>query len=620
MLGVLGCQTGHLPAGIDLIRQALAIEPGNADFHNNLGMALLDSKRSSEARDAFASAIKCRPRFAAAQFNLANLLREAGEHDDAERHYRKALRAEPEFTDALNNLGNLLRESGKAQEATALFRKLTRIKPEFPFGHFNLGLALQAQQDYIGAVAAFERAIELDSGQVQFWDALGSCQRMRGALLEAREAYVRALDMDSEDPQRLVALGMIHYALNEVDEAHGQFSRAAKLAPHSGRVANFLGMAQSALGRREEAAAQFNRAISLEPKFGDAYRNLASLGGHPEEYEAQAARILAAIADTPADTDRADMSFALGEIYDKLGKFDVAFEYFDAANAVRKAQVKFDRVRQSDYIESIIKVFSSDYFAGLEGQGSNSRRPIFVIGMPRSGTTLVEQILSSHSDVYGAGELTFFPERIPTLPRMLESALPFPQCMPGNEARIQALAPLYLDRLAEIDDRTPYVIDKMPYNFLFLGVIAVLFPRAHVIHCARHPMATCFSIFAHDLAGSHPYSFDLEDLAAAYRGYERLMKHWREVLPIEMLDVKYEALTENTESVSREMLSFLDLSWQGACLDFHRNERSVVTASQWQVRQPIYTSSRDRWRNYAQHLGPLRVALAPGGVLGNAGN
>ena len=609
MLGVIGCQTGHLGAGIELIRKAIILDANNADYHNNLGMALLDSKQPAAARLEFEQAVALRPRFAAAHFNLANLLREADELESAETHYRKALKADPEHPDSLNNLGNLLRSRGKPAEASQLFNRLTRRQPDFAFGHYNLGLSLQAQQQYDEAIDAYRRACELDKSQVSFWEALGTCYRQRGSLNDAIAAFDQALALDSGNVRLLLAAGMSRFANSQVSAAEELFARATTQAPDSAAAANCLGMARSALGDLAGAVEQFERAVTIEPQFGDAYRNLAALHSDSVDQDQLLARILAALAEQPEDANRSDMEFALGSLYDERGEYDIAFDHYKSANNLRKQQTRFDAARQHDFIDAIIGVFSKAFFEQVGESAENSEKPVFIVGLPRSGTTLVEQIIASHSLVTGGGELTFFPEHVPALPRMLESNAAFPFCVPGHVDAIRQLSGEYLARLEQIDPGARYVTDKMPYNFLYLGIISLLFPRARIIHCKRNPMATCFSIYVHDLAGSHPYAYDLQDLASAYNGYERLMSHWTAVLPMRIFDIEYESLTADPASMVPPMIEFLDLDWEPACLESHRNERPVVTASQWQVRRPIYTASRDRWRSYAQHLGPLRDGL-----------
>lgn len=616
MLGVIGCQTGNFKQGADLIRQAIELDPDNPDYHNNLGMASMQNGDPAGAIPSFEQAVTLKPRFAEAQFNLGNALMATGEDAAAEKHYRKAIRSRPDYVDALNNLGNLLRQRGKVNEAGQLFRKVVKLAPDFAGGHFNLALAVQAQANYEEAIEAFRRALELDDRPAHMWEALGHCLRQQGALDDAEAAFDEALKRQPESTALLNALGLVQFAKNRVDDALASFEAALALDAALPLSQNHTGMACSALGDRSRAASHFEQAIAIDAGFGDAYRNLAEL----DLDEAQARDLIGRISrqlanDTLAPLHRIDMQFALGKLLDDLGQFEEAFAAFETANQLKHVDVRFNAEAQGRYMDAIIEVFNAEYFEAAASHGESSEQPVFVVGMPRSGTSLVEQIAASHPRVFGAGELTFFPEHIMTLARRLESDKSFPYCVKGKMEAIAQLAPAYLELLEQRADGAVRVTDKMPYNFLYLGVIAALFPRARVVHCRRDPMATCFSIYTRKLAGSHPYSYDLQELGAAYRAYERLMGHWRTVLPMPLLDLDYEGLIADQEGCTRELIAFLGLDWDAACLDFHRTERAVTTASQWQVRRPLYASAAEHWRHYADHLEPLREVLLGAGAV-----
>lgn len=609
MLGVIGCQTGNLSAGAALIRRALEAEPDNPGFNNNLGMAQLQMGDAQTAIAQFERAVRAQPRFAEAQFNLANAYLAVGNADAAEKHYRKALRVRPDFADALNNLGNLLRQRARAREALPLLRRLVAERPEDAQAQCNLALALQADGALDEASAVYRHALALDARLGAGWEALAGCERLRGALAEAEAAYEQAIAVGPLRAELLEALGLVQFARSRVAAARASFEQACVLAPDSASAHEHLGMAWAAFGDRARASAAFERAVQIDPCQVGAWRGLA------EMTQSTAAQPLAARIGVQRKVcaqggrDVAALDFALGKLHDELGDYPAAFAAYARANAARRSAVVFDRDAQLAFIDALVEVFDSTYFQTLPTPAEVSEKPVLIVGMPRSGTTLIEQILASHNDVHGAGELTFFPERMPALPRFLGSRKPFPYCVPGNLAHIGHFAQDYLDLLTAHGGSARRVTDKMPYNFLYLGVIAALLPRARVIHCRRHAMATCWSIFAHDLAGNHPYSYALEELAAAYVGYERLIAHWAAVLPLAVHEVDYEALIDAPESSARGLVDFLGLPWDDACLAFHRNTRAVTTASQWQIRQPIDRTARDHWRHYESYLSPLRSAL-----------
>ena len=610
MLGVVGCQTGNFAAGGELIKRALQLEPKNAEFHNNLGMSLLQVGNTEAAIASFAAAVSCKGRFPEAHFNLGNALVATRALDDAEKHYRAALRQRPDYVDALNNLGNLLRQRGELEEAVKLLRKVVREQTQFAPGYLNLGLALQGLARYEEAQAAYRSALEIDDSDAGLWDRLAHCQRQRGALGDAESTLRQALATGSDSIARLNALGLVLYAQNRVSEALEVFERSAALDAGHAQTLNYLGMCFAALGDAARAVSHYERALEAAPQFGEALKNLADASGLAGDAPALIERVenLVAHADL-AETDRVDMQFALGKLYDESGRYDEAFAAYTAANAVKHRQVRFNATAQARFIDALIEVFSPAFFAERT-LGSDDERPVFIVGMPRSGTTLVEQILASHRDVYGAGELTFFPEHVPALAQRLGSERTFPHCVREAPDRLAELGPMYLDLIGQRGGGARRVSDKMPYNFLYLGVIAMLFPRARVVHCRRNPLAVCWSIYTHDLTGSHPYAYDLDDLAAAYRGYARLMTHWRDALPLTLLEIDYETLVRDLEGEARRLITGLGLAWDDACLSYYDTPRAVTTASYWQVRQPIFRHGVERWRAYEAQLQGLKRALA----------
>ncbi|MEQ8493957.1 MAG: tetratricopeptide repeat protein, partial [Gammaproteobacteria bacterium] len=587
MLGVIGCQSGNLAAGRDLLRRALVLDPDHPDCHNNLGMAELGLGEVGAAVAAFAAAVRANPRFAEAWFNLGNAERARGDLDAAERAWRKAVRIRPDYVDAVNNLANLLRQGGRAREAVHLLHKLVRREPGFAPGWLNLGLAFAADGATDDAIAALEQAATLDATlTAEACSAIARCERGRGALTAAEAAYRRALAA-APSAARWNALGAIQFAAGRVDDAATSFAHALELDADAADTHDNLGLVAAARGDRAGAAAHYERALARDPAHGSAWRGLAGLEHAPAETRALVERLEAALAALPEDAPaRVPMSFALGHLADRLGEYDRAFDAFSRANRARRAVTRYDGDAQARFIDSLIEVFDERCFVtGAEG-ASDSERPVFIVGMPRSGTSLVEQVLASHPRVHGAGELTFFPELVQRLPALLGSGQPFPRCLTGARPVLGAVAGDYLAQLAARDVKAAHVTDKMPYNFLYLGLIALLFPRARVVHCRRAAMATCCSIFTHDLAGSHPYAYDLGELARAWAGYERLMAHWRACLPLAMLELDYEALVDDLAGGARRLSAFLELPYDPACLDFHRSPRTVTTASQWQVRRP----------------------------------
>jgi tetratricopeptide (TPR) repeat protein len=307
-------------------------------------------------------------------------------------------------------------------------------------------------------------------------------------------------------------------------------------------------------------------------------------------------------------TGRTNLHFNLGMLYDNTRQYDKAFYHYRQSNMLKP--LTFDQADYARLIERIIAIHSPESMARMPRARVHSDRPIFIVGMVRSGTTLVEQILSSHPDVHGAGELPAITEITRTLPAFLGTADRYPECLPKlNQEAADVMARRYVDRLAQIAPQAKRVTDKLPGNFMYLGLIELLFPGARVIHCMRDPVDTCLSAYFQDFSSNHPYAYGLSNLGAFYRGYLRLMAHWRKVIRLPQFEIKYEDLIADQERVTRSLVEFCGLEWDNCCLQFHETKRFVGTASNDQVNRPLYKQSVARWKNYEQYLGPLLAAL-----------
>lgn len=303
--------------------------------------------------------------------------------------------------------------------------------------------------------------------------------------------------------------------------------------------------------------------------------------------------------------------FALGNIFRDRGEPAEAFACYRRANAIRDRDFPWTSSDEEAWFEGLTSTFTAPFFDARKGFGVDSERPLFIVGMPRSGTSLIEQIIASHPEVAGGGELSDI-RSLADAPPSGGTGLPFPRSvMQLTERMSQNLAKRYLGKLDDISSSAKHVTDKLPDNYQYLGIIALLLPRARVIFCRRDPMATCLSIYQQDFTGYHPYAYDLAKLGRRYRNHEHLLDHWRRVLPLRLLEVTYEDVVADQEGQSRRIMEFCGLEWTPQVLDFHRTARPVRTVSRWQVRQPIYRDAVDGWRAYEPFLGPLKDALGP---------
>lgn len=398
------------------------------------------------------------------------------------------------------------------------------------------------------------------------------------------------------------ALGL---AREEVLEAH---IRAAELKPGLAAVYNNMGGIYQEQGKFEKTAEAHNKAIATDENFAPVYLACRKFKEEDAGFIDNLQRLLER--DGIKEEETASLRFALGKINDDLGRYEKAFFNYKEANRIENKKYEFDREKHAGHISRIMETFTPEFFAERRNIGAGHDLPIMVLGMIRSGTTLVEQIISSHPRVHGAGELNFWndiekkhnPDGVAGPPEAGYGMI-------SGETALQ-IAQKYVDCLRSFSKTAWHITDKTPGNFLCIGLIHLVFPKARIIHLKRNPVDTCLSIYFHKFAGYHPYGYDLDNLVFYYRQYQRLMEHWRGVLPTDVFhEVQYEDLVKEHEKTSRELIGFCELPWDERCLRFHQTERPVKTCSNWQVRQPIYKSYTARWKRYEPYLGPLSALL-----------
>lgn len=467
-----------------------------------------------------------------------------------------------------------------------------------------------AAGDVSAAALTYRQLLRTQPNDTQLLYMLGAAERMLGRTSEAREHLQKAIGLRLRDPGIYHELALTYKQDGRFAEAHRVFDKALQL--HSDDPALRAAKAELLLseGNPDAALAVIEPLLAQPSPHIALVMTFALLAGRVDR-RAEAAGLLklTLAATNPPPAVRADAMFRLGDLYDGMGEYDQAFAAYESAN--RAKAVRFDPDSFSALATLMLQKWSPAALAGLPRATVKSERPVFIVGMPRSGTTLVEQILASHPAVFGAGELNGIPRLVHEWQGGLSGAISLLTDLEVmTQAVIDRAARGYLDELRAIAPASAKrITDKMPLNGLHLGVIAHLFPSAHVIHCVRDPMDTCLSCYVHHFAGSNPFAYNLEHLGRFYRDYERIMSHWKRVIARPMLEVRYEELVENPEEESRRMIDFIGLEWNEACLRFHENRRVVLTASQHQVRRPIYRSSIERWRAYEKFLGPLKTAL-----------
>jgi tetratricopeptide (TPR) repeat protein len=596
-------ELGRAAEAVPLYQRALKINPQQVVAQNDLGNAFLQLGQIEPALGAYQLALRLRPEDAQIRFNLANAQRLAGNfaealsgsqqaialdpalgaaynnaglslvglgrHEEAVSHFRRALAAGPVSVDMLGNLGNTLRDMGDRREAAALYRQAIDLEPTHVESHCNLGNMLFQMHRIDESAASYRRAIALKSDHAAAHTSLAVVLRHQRRAVEAEASCLAALAIDPTYAEALHVQGELRADRGEFSDAEQLFRRAIATKPDDAAAYNSIAT---------------HRKLTLEDR--DWLQGAEGLLGKRLPLEQEIG-----------------LRFSLGKYFDDTGQYDQAFSSYERANELTKRYgALYDPVKLTARVDEIISRIDASLVKQRQPGASDSDLPVLVVGMPRSGTSLTEQILASHPSVHGAGEVTFWNSAFNAY---------------RNSGPIAGLARDYLERLRAESGAALRVVDKMPANFMHEGLVHMAFPRARIIHVRRDALDTCLSIYFQNFFNMGPHGNDLVSLAHYYREYRRLADYWRDVLPTEtLLEISYEALIEDQEGLTRRMLEFIGLPWDPRTLDFYKTDRVVLTASRWQVRQKIHGASAGRWRHYEKYLGPLKAAL--GDILNEA--
>jgi tetratricopeptide (TPR) repeat protein len=611
LLGAIAHQMGNDGLAVETIRRAIAVNGSVAAFHVNLANALKRQGKLDEALASYLRALELVPDFAEVYVNLGNTLKEQGKADEALAAYRRALELKPDFAEAHNNLGNLLKERDRPDDALACYRRALELKPDYAQAHNNLGVALKELGSLDEAIACGRRALALKPDYVEAHNNLGIALAEQGKLDEAVASCRRALDLKPDFAEAHYNLGNLLGDQGRLQEALACYRRALELRPDDAAADCNLGHTLKELGDLQGAEDAYRAALGHDSGFAFAHYKLAELlGGKLPEGDLAAQRRLLAEGELTC-VQRSFLHFGLAHVLDARGEYVEAAEHAQRANALQDAQWRtrgreYDPRDYESLVTRMIAISSPDFFRRAGDFGLASELPVFVVGLPRSGTTLIEQILASHSQVFGAGEIELARETLAALGGQDTDAL---EGLRGlDRAAARHLAERHLERLCALEPAALRIVDKMPENYFSLGLLAVLFPRAKFIHCRRDLRDVAVSCWMTHFRKVR-WASDQVHLASRFRQYQRLMEHWRTVLPAPLLEVDYEETVADLEGAARRLVAWCGLVWEPECLEFHRAQRPVRTASAVQVRQPVFRTSVGRWRHYEQALAPLFAAL-----------
>ncbi len=612
-IGEMYRRLGQPAKAIEHGMKAIALNAEAPEAHNNLGIAYFDSGDYETAIACYERAIALRPRFAEAVSNKGNALRQFKRFAAAEAEYRRAIAINPSYAEAYNNMGSVLRDLERPAEAEPAYRRAIALKPTYIEAMNNLILALKDLKKYDEAVQLAQEVLARDPRNADAFAYLGAVHVDQKKIEPAFEALKKSLSLNPNKPETLNMLGRASFEANQPAKAIEAYRRAIAFKPDFADPYNNMGNALKELGRFDEALKAFETCLSLSAETAGAYVNLvdAMKFTSSDDKHLLAMEDHLAKGEALSEERRMHLSFAAAKAYDDLKRYDEAFERLFEGNRLKRKTVEYDENAVLGYFDRIRNTITAEVVREKAGGGFASAKPIFVLGMPRSGTTLVEQILASHPLVKGAGELKDLNDTVNSVRNKDGTQAPHPEFVPVLlPAEIAKIGEAYVTKLSRHAHGAERITDKMPSNFYFVGLIHLALPGAKIIHMNRNAVDTCLSCFTKLFAGEQQQTYDLAELGRYYRAYHGLMAHWREVLPPgSFLDVQYEDVVADTEGQARWILDYCGLAWDPRVLEFHRTERPVKTASSSQVRRPIYQSSVARWRNYEKFLEPLTREL-----------
>lgn len=611
-LGEIERLQGHPARAKQALAKAIELNPKNAAAHNNLGILLFDARDYRGAIASYEKAVAANPRFAEAYNNLANASRYVGENDKALGYYHKALQFREHYPEAYNNLGTLLRDQGKPAEAEHAYRKAMMQNTKYMEAYNNLATLLFMTNKDQEALRVLGDALRVQENHPVTLTITARVQTRRGNYEAAEQAARRALAAQPNNAEAMVALGQLFHETDRYEEAVEILTKAVELAPNSPEACNFYGVALKSVGRLEEGKQQILKALELNSNNFGAYANLNDLVDfkeRPDLVEKMGEIFKQAANDD--DPRLMPLHFGYAKALDDIGQPEQALEHYMKGARQKRQQLVYSEEETFNFFAEIKETFNAERFQNRPFQGLPNDRLIFIVGMPRSGSTLVEQILSSHPNVFGAGEVKYLARVLGQMRDRFPSMARYPALLNEMEPfHFDMLGKSYMKQVNATAGNARKITDKLLTNYFFLGMINLIFPNAKVVHTLRNPVDTCFSAFTKLFKDDMPHSYDFGELGRYYREYQALMDHWHKVLPAgTIMDVHYEEVVADVEGNARKLIEHVGLEWDPACVEFHKSSRPVKTASVAQVRKPVYSGSVERWRKYGPGLQPLVDAL-----------
>jgi len=562
---------------------------------SNAGLMQFDA-----AIESYKNALRIMPNYADAHYNMAIILNDHNDPDAAIESYKQAIKIKPDFAESYINMGIILKDKGDPEAAINCFKQALKIKPKFAEAHYNLGTTYHNVGQINNAIESYSKAIAAKNDYPAAHNNLGQILLEFGKLDNAIKHFEWAISFKSDFAEAHNNLGVAHQQLRQFDESIKCYKKAVMINPSYAQALNNLGIVYQTLGDKNSAINYYKEAISIKEDFASAHQSLSGLKKYTK-IDKQVEKMEFLLCNEKLNqAEKVYLCFALAKVYDDLEKHEELFEFLHEGNRLRRLELNFSVDKYHDNYSFFKNLFSSSILLKSNPllHKKSSIRPIFIVGMPRSGTSLVEQIISSHPKVYGAGELDTLTQIINNL---LKDNLTFTK---DNLSEVfLSIREKYIESLSKLSVSEKIITDKWPLNFQYIGFILESFPNAKIIHLKRDSMAVCWSIYKHYFSDEgNGWAYNIDDITDFYQLYLELMDFWHKLYPDQIYDVHYENLTSDQEKETRKLLKYCELDWDKSCLNFQENKRVVLTASASQVRKKMYQGSSEDWRKYEVHL------------------
>ena len=594
---------GQLEAAVKSYEKTIEIEPDYAEAHNNLGNVFKELEQGDSAVQSYKKALEIKPDYVEAQYSLGIMLQDLGQLDEAVKSYKAAIKLKPDFVEAINNLGITFYKLHQLDDAMKCYEKALVFNPDFADAHNNIGIALLDLGQLDEAVKSYKAALELKPKFAEAHYNLGVVLQDLKRLDEAVISYKAAIVLQPDYADALYNLGILFHDTGQLDMSIKSLKMAIIIKPENAEIHKYLGNTLQSNGQIDEAIKCYEKALSIKPGFADAHRNLSTVKKYTQG-DSQIVLMQELLSTgTLSHSDQIHLCFALAKANEDLGKKDELFKVLNEGNRLRKEELNYSLDMDLNKHLNVRRLFNLAPSIPLKPVSYKPSKihPMFIVGMPRSGTSLVEQIISSHHEVHGAGELSTLDNLI--APMINDFTI---QDKEVSEKTFLSIRKDYLDYLSSLNTTESIITDKMPMNFIYIGFILKAFPDAKIINLRRDSRAICWSIYKNYFPGKGlGFAFNMEDLAGYYNSYNELMSFWYKLFPNKIYDICYEDLTTNQEEETKKLLEYCELDWDDNCLNFHTNKRAVRTTSSLQVRKKMYQGSSEAWKKYEAYLKPL---------------